>query len=56
MKIVPGCLRLDQQPLLAQYLLFPRRDFTPPPPGAFDLKNCAGQAGSYQERRKDGAK
>ena len=35
--MTPDYLRLDEQPLLAQYLLFPRRDFTPPPPGAFDL-------------------
>jgi hypothetical protein len=35
--MTPDYLLLDQQPLLAQYLLFPRRDFTPPPPGAFDL-------------------
>ena len=35
--MTPDYLRLDQQPLLAQYLLFPRRDLTPPPAGAFDL-------------------
>ncbi len=37
MKIRPDYMQLDQQPVLAQYLLFPRRDLTPPPPGAFDL-------------------
>ena len=35
--MTPDYRRLDEEPLLAQYLLFPRRDFTPPPPGAFDL-------------------
>ncbi len=35
--MTPDYLRLDQQPLLAQYLLFPLRDLTPPPAGAFDL-------------------
>ena len=35
--MTPEYWRLDEEPLLAQYLLFPRRDFTPPPPGAFDL-------------------
>jgi hypothetical protein len=35
--MTPDYLLLDQQPLLEKYLLFPRRDFTPPPPGAFDL-------------------
>ena len=37
MKNWPDYGRLDQQPMLAQYLLFPRADHTPPPPGAFDL-------------------
>ena len=35
--MTPDYRRLDEEPLLAQYLLFPRRDFTPPPPGAFDV-------------------
>ncbi|NLK52041.1 MAG: alpha/beta hydrolase [Syntrophomonadaceae bacterium] len=36
MIIRPEYVKLDQQPRLADYLLFPRTDHTPPPPGAFD--------------------
>lgn len=37
MEIRPEYILLDQQPVLAHYLLFPRVDFTPPPLEAFDL-------------------